>query len=109
MRIDSNSKSTLEKMKLISGEPQEKIRLFFESLCILSVLDYLDDKETPIPFMGDLKLEKVDDNTLNFTMSISPNQMLSRNIAQILQGEESEIERLYKKKIRMALEEIVKG
>jgi len=109
MRIDLKGKTTLEKMKLLTGEPVEKIRVFFENLTILSIFDFLDNKETPIPFMGDINISRGEkDGPISFTITMNPNQMLAKNINQILLGQESDVEKVLKKKIRSSLEEIIK-
>lgn len=109
MRIEPKAKETLEKLHLISGFTIENIREVFESFLTLIVLNYLEGKETDIPFLGKFKLEYKGDRMnkkgkqaiveLNFKAS----DTLLKNIGQIEDKEQSDVAEMLIKKIRFHL------
>ena len=96
----------IDRIHLMSGESKQTIRGFFESLVSLIVLNYIEGESTNIPFLGTVSIEflrdKIDKNEKEAVIDIriDPDSALLKNIGQIQDGEESDIEKLIKIRIQ---------
>jgi hypothetical protein len=112
MKINPESRSTIEKIRLISGTTYDQCKEFFESLITHISLNYLEEKETYIPYIGSFKFiydgDTIDSEgkeaKIKIEFSADPN--LKKIIGQIVDGNEMEIDKMLFKKIRYELEDI---
>lgn len=94
---------------MLTGESASTIRSFFESLISLIVLNFKEGESTNIPFFGTIALDYSGDEIHNgvkraiVDVDFEPDQSLLRNIGQIEDGEESDIEKLIKVRIKESL------
>lgn len=114
MKLNSREKEVLEKLHLICGESVDVCRSVLEALSIVHILNFIDGTETVVPFFGSVKIDHLGDESLSGKLlkaklgfKIEPSLILTKNIGQIVDGIESDIEKLFKKKIRSSMEEII--
>lgn len=111
MKVTNNEKETLEKVHLISGVRKDDVRLVFEALFSLVVMNYMEEETTLLPFLGDLVVEKKGDEYENdkkkalLDAYLVPGYNLIRNIGQVADGEETDVEELFRKRLRNTLYE----
>ncbi len=109
MRITSVNKESIEKIHLLSGESKQTIRTFFESLISLILLDYIEGESTNIPFIGTLSIEYIDEKITNgkkeanIKVKLNPDSNLIKNVGQVQDKEECDIEKMIKLRVVEAL------
>jgi len=109
MRIDPNSKITLEKLHLITGKSLEECRQFCEAMLAVLVMNFMEHKVTPVPFFGNITLKHIKDILVDgkkepiVRIDIESSEMLLRNIRQLNNQEESEIEKFLFREIKQGL------
>lgn len=115
MKLTPESKDTIEKIRLISGTSYEQCKDFFESLITYITLNYMEGKETYIPFLGQMKIKYLNDQitssgkVANLIINIESDYNLQRIIGQIIDGDETEIHNLFSNKVKNELEGIAYG
>jgi hypothetical protein len=115
LKLTNEGKDTVERLQLMTGLSKEQSRTFFESLLTLVVLNYLEGNTTYIPFIGHIDIDylydKFEGDTKKAVLDIAVNadDNLSRNIGQIEDGDESEIEEIYKRRIQGSLSKYIQG
>jgi hypothetical protein len=111
--LESIERDTIEKVRLISGSTSEQSKDFFESFITYIVLNYMEGKETIVPYLGVIKLNYEGDEIVKngkeakVSLEFIPNSNIKKIVGQIADGEETEIEQSFFKKIKYQLEEIV--
>ena len=111
MRFSRNSKETIDKISLISGIKKDVIKEVFESLGILIILNYSNNEDIEIPLLGKCKIEYIGENYDNglkeavVNGKVSFNDFIIRNIGQVHDQEETDVEKLLENKIHSALGE----
>lgn len=111
MKLNNEGKDTVERLHLLSGLGKEDSRNFFESLLTLIILDYLEGEETYLPFIGRVKVHYKGDRYEGdvkraiLDIDFQPDDMLIKNIGQIEDGDSSDIEEVFEKRLRNALSE----
>lgn len=109
MRINSENRDSIDKIHLYSGENKHVIRAFFESLITVILLDYMEGESTNIPFLGDIAItykgEMVAEGRkeAKINIEVTPDANLLKNIGQLKDSSESDIEKMIKMRIREAL------
>ena len=109
MKITQKNKLTIEKMHLISGESKSSIRNLFESLLVLLVLNHMEGELTNIPFIGTLSIEYIDEKITNgkkeanIKVKLNPDSNLIKNVGQVQDKEECDIEKMIKLRVVEAL------
>ena len=102
MRITSTNRNIIEEMGLFSGTDKQTIRNFFESLISIVILDYIEGETTNIPFLGTIKIEYKGEKLVegekeaDIVIAIEPENTLLKNIGQIKDKVESDIEKMIK-------------
>lgn len=110
MRLDSNGKDTIEKIRLISGCNYEASKDFFESLITLIIFNHLEGKETYLPYIGSIKLVYEGDQYIGtgkeaiVSLEYKPDYNIKKIIGQIVDGEETELRKILNKKFKIELE-----
>lgn len=111
LKITSEGKDTVERLHLLSGIGKENSRNFFESLLTIIILDYLEGEKTYLPFIGEFTLTYKGDTYNGDTkkaiidVDFNADDVLLRNIGQIQDGEETDIEDVFEKRLQNALSE----
>jgi len=110
MKLNAQSKNTIEQVRRINEYSYEDCKHFFESLVTHIILNYLDEKSTYIPYFGEVFI-KYDGEDLvqggreaKVSLSFIADQNLKKIIGQCIDGEETEIERIFKNKANQRLE-----
>ena len=109
MRATSENKDTIDKIHLLSGESKQSVRNLFEALASLIILNYMEKESTNIPFLGNIILEQHGNEITKegkvaiVDIKIEPDNNLLKNIGQIDDGEETEIEKIFKRRIQESL------
>ncbi len=109
MRVTTDNKSSIEKIHLLSGENKQKIRTFFEALISVILLDYIEGESTNIPFLGTLSIKYKGEKIINgkkeadIQVELEPENNLIKNVGQVQDEEECDIEKMIKTRIREAL------
>lgn len=110
MKATSADRDTIENVKLISGVTNEQCRDFFESLVSYIVLNYLQEKPTHLPFLGDITISHDADEITSegklakLSIQITPDFNLQKIIGQIADDEETEIEKIFRDKTKSELD-----
>ena len=110
MKLSDGEREMLEKVHLLSGQTIETVKEVLEGIVTQMVFDFLEERPTSFPLIGDMKLDYLGDSIedgarkARVHMTFDPNNFLAKVIGQLVDGEENEIEKLYKRKIRISLE-----
>lgn len=111
MKLSNKGKETIERLNLLSGVGKENTRNFFESLLTLITVDYLDGESTYLPFIGNVSITYKGDRYEGdvkkaiLELDIEPDDVLTKNIGQIQDGDEPDIEKIFEKRLQNALNE----
>lgn len=111
MRPSDGEREMIEKVHLLTGQNIETVKEVLEGVVTQIVFDFLESKPTEFPLVGKMTLEYLGDTiesgakVAQVDMIFEPSELLLRTIGQVIDGEESEIEKLFKRKIRIDLEE----
>jgi len=111
MKVNKEGKEILERIHLISGVKKDDVISVLESLSILIVLNYLNNDDTYIPFIGNCHLEYKGDKVIDGKAEavvkciFSVDDFLLRNIGQIEDGISVDAEKILKRKIYSTLGE----
>lgn len=109
LKTTPEGRDTIERIHLLSGIGKENSKTFFESLLTLIILDYAEGEKTYLPFIGEISMNyKGDTYNGDFKKAIvdidfKADDVLLRNIGQIQDNEETDIERNIEKKLQNAL------
>jgi len=109
LRVTSLNKESIEKIHLLSGESKQTIRTFFESLISLILLDYIEGESTNIPFIGTFSVKYTGDKIVNgkkeadIEVELKPDNNLIKNVGQVHDKEECDIEKMIKMRVRESL------
>jgi hypothetical protein len=110
MKLNAQGKNTIEQIRLINEYPLEDCKHFFESLVTHIFLNYLDEKPTYIPYFGEITLKYDGEDIVQggrearVSLSFIADQNLKKIIGQSIDGEETEIERVFKSRANHRLE-----
>ena len=106
MRINKQSKLTVKKIHLYSGQTQEIVKEFFHSLLTLVILNFLEGKSTSVPFFGEISIKYLGDKIkkkgkqAQIGLDFKASDVLLRNIGQIIDREDRcDIIKLFERKI----------
>lgn len=114
MKLTEKSKNSINDIGLITGISYEQSKDFFDSLLFYIVLNYLENKPTILPYIGEFKLIHngdiitTDGRIANISIEYVPDDSVKKIIGQISDKENIvEIEEFLKSKIKNELEETV--
>jgi hypothetical protein len=111
MKINKDAKEILEKIHLISGVKKDDVTSVLESLTILIVLNYLNNEDTYIPFIGNCSLRYKGDKTVDGKLEavveceFNIDDFLLRNIGQVEDDGVTDAEKILKRRIYATLGE----
>lgn len=109
MKINERNKDTIEKIHLLTGETKGAVRQFFESLIFILTVDYINNESTNIPFFGEITIKNMGDTLekggkrVNLVIEFDPEDIFQTNVGQIEDGEQSELEKVLRNRIRNSL------
>ena len=115
MRITAINRDSIDKIHLFSGESKQMIRTFFESLISIILLDFMEESETNIPFLGTIKLQHTGDKDIGglkeaeVSVIFTPDPSLLKNVGQITDNEECDVEKMIKMRVHEALRSYLNG
>ena len=89
-------------IQLIYGRGEAELKEMLENLGIYAVLSYTQNGKIVIPFVGEVAIRHSD---AGLQYDFTPSQFLIRNIGQIENGEEMELENLLAKRFKHVLPE----
>lgn len=110
IKFSKKEKEIVHRLHLLSGKNFEEIRTFFEYLVVDFALAYLEKKPLSIPLFGDIFINYLGDEILSkgrkakIDIDFIPDDFFVKIIGQIEDGEESDLERHLKEKIKKTLE-----
>ena len=113
MKLSTNEREIINKISIISGLKIETIRNVFESLASVTIMDYIEGNVVYVPFLGNFTINHIKDIKKNnrkeaiININFKPNPYISRNIGQINDGDESDIEKSFYNKIQETIGEIL--
>jgi hypothetical protein len=102
-----------ERLHLLSQEPIESVKNVLDAVLTLLVLNYAEGEETSIPGIGVIKTKYNGDHMVatgkqaQIMLTVIPDDVLIKNIGQVEDKVESDIEKRYKMKIKSLLTDIV--
>jgi len=111
LKLTTDENYTIEKISLLSGVSKENTRAVFENLLNLIVINHTNGESTYVPFMGEINLIYRGNDYHGFykkaiiESDFSPSEEIIRNIGQIEDGEETDIEKVFQKKLQNSLSE----
>jgi hypothetical protein len=100
MPLTPEEKEAMRVLQLIFGRPANEINELFESVGISAVLSYVKKESIVIPYIGKIKLSYEGDSLTmkgreaKLKPEFIPSPFLVRNIGQIEDGAETEIEKI---------------
>jgi hypothetical protein len=100
MSLTPEEKEAMRVLQLIFGRPANEINELFESVGISAVLSYVKKENIVIPYIGKIKLSYEGDSLTmkgkeaKLKPEFIPSPFLIRNIGQIEDGVETEIEKI---------------
>jgi len=109
MLNEEEKKSVTKKLQLLSKHSKADIQEMLEALVIQMMFDYLEGKETYIPLIGSFKFQFKGDEIVDGTRraivrtEFTIDEFLQRVIGQAEDNEETEVEKIFKEKIRQQL------
>lgn len=112
MRFTKDEKDIINRVHLLSGKSYKEIEEVFESLCLCSVLAYLEKEPIDIPLFGKMSVSYKGDSITNkgkeaqLEVSVTPSPTLKRVIGQIEDEVESDLEVSLRGKIKSILKNI---
>jgi hypothetical protein len=104
MKLTAEEKEFVEKTRLLSDTTFEQVRDFYEAFFSAIILNYLDEKPSEIPFLGKVNIKYLEDKITalgkeaQLEINVDAGQILKRTIGQIIDGEETEVEKIFQKK-----------
>lgn len=110
LKFSKSERELIHKIHLLSGKSYEDVREVFEGFISLGILSYIEKEPITLPFFGDLSIKYLRDRVTQngreaeLDFSFEPNKFLTRNIGQIEDKEESDLEKILKDKIHSSLE-----
>ena len=101
MKLLVDEKDAIKRVSLISGQDYNLTKDFFESLVSFLIFNYIEGKDTTIPFIGNLEFIDTEEFPIcKFYFSDN----LKKIINQIKEeGMENEIKKIYERKIESEL------
>lgn len=93
-------KEAMRVLQLLFGRPANEVNDLFESIGISAVLSYVKGESIVIPCIGKIKLVYGGDSLTakgkeaQLQCEFTPSPFLIRNVGQVEDGEETEIERI---------------
>jgi len=103
IRLTKDETETIEKLFLLSGIQRQDIRNVLESLATLLIFSYQHNEEFIFPFLGKTNMSVSDNAKITIDLSSS----LLDIIKQVDNNEETDFEKILKKKIVSNLSEYV--
>ena len=100
MPLSPEEKDALRYIRLLFGKPANEVHDLFESVGIAAVLSYLRKDSIVIPFIGKVKINYDGDDLTSegrkakLNCEFVPSQFLIRNIGQIEDETETEVEKI---------------
>ena len=113
LKYTKEEKDIIHRVHLISGKPYGEVTDVIESLCIVCVMAYMEKEPIDVPMLGRFEVKYNGDKIVNgekeadITINITPGAFIKRVIGQIEDGDESDIEKILKEKIRKLLKEML--
>jgi hypothetical protein len=108
-----NSKEAYEKIHLLSEVAIEDVKAVFEAILTSSVLNYAEGEATYLPGVGKLSIHYEGEEFVKegkqakIFIEIDPDDTLKKNIGQVVDKVETDVEKKYKSKIRSILNELL--
>lgn len=107
MRVTDENKDSIDKLHLLSGASKKDVREFFEALVSLIIMDYISGESTNIPFLGDIQVKVLTDSAIiekeDVIIDFDIESNLLRNLQQIQDSTECDIEKTCKNRIKDSL------
>jgi hypothetical protein len=100
MSLTPEEKDAMRVLQLLFGRPANEINELFESIGISAVLSYVKNETIVIPYVGKIKLKYEGDSLTmkgkeaKLKPEFIPSPFLIRNIGQVEDGTETEIEKI---------------
>ena len=108
-----NAKEAYEKIHLISEVPIEDVKSVFEAILTVFVLNYAEGESTYLPGIGKIVIHYEGEEFVKegkqakIFLEVDPDDVLKKNIGQVVDKSETDIEKKYKLKIRSLFNEIL--
>ena len=114
MQISNMSKNTLKKLQLMTGQSLSDTKRFLKYFFSILILDFLENQSTHIPYFGEIKINYIKDiirkegKEAEINIDFIADKQLLKSIGQIIDNEESDLEKFLFKEIQENLTESVK-
>ena len=113
IKLSDESYNFVQRIHFLSGFSLEDIKEIFEAILTQIVFDYMEEKSTHLPYLGELYIEHIDDIVMGgkkeavIKITLSPEDIVKKIIGQIADKEETDIEKMFKRKIKNSLEKML--
>lgn len=110
MAITQEERDTIRVVQLLFGKSSSETKEFFESVGVFATLQYSENKEIIIPFLGTIKIQFNGDKVTakgkeaQTTVVFEPSPFLIRNVGQIEDGAETDAEKILISRFRSTLQ-----
>jgi len=113
IKFSKKEKDAVHRLHLLTGKSYQEVREFYEGLLLDFCLRYLEKEQVTIPLFGDIFFHYLGDEISSkgrkakIDIDFIPDDFLVRVIGQIEDGEESDLEKHLKEKIKKSIEETI--
>jgi len=113
MELVDGAKNTLKKLQLMTGGSLKETKIFLKYFFIIIIMDFLEDKSTQVPYFGEIKINHINDvikkegKEAVIDLIFKADPQLLRSIGQIVDNEESDIEKFLYDNIEEELNKMI--
>lgn len=113
IKFSKKEKDAVHRLHLLTGKSYQEVREFYEGLLLDFILRYLEKEPVTIPLFGDIFFHYMGDEysskgrRAKIDIDFIPEDFLIRVIGQVEDGDESDLEKHLKEKIRKSIEETI--
>lgn len=110
---DADKRILSKKIQLLSKRSKDDVEEISQAYVIQMLFDFLEDKETSIPLIGSFRFTYDGDKIENgerkalFVTEFNIDPFLQKVLGQATDGEETDIEKIFKQKLKSQLEKYV--
>ena len=110
IKLSKKDKDTIQKIHLLTGQTFSETREFYEGLLLNFVLSYLEKEPVVLPLFGEISIHYLGDDITSkgrkakVDIDFTPHENLIRNIGQIEDGDECDLEVHLKERVFKTLD-----
>lgn len=113
MKYSQEDKVSIQLLHLITGKSYKDCKDFFEGFASMISLAFLKKTPLHVPLFGDIRIKHIGDEVkkegkkIKVQIDFDLDPFMSRNLGQLVDGTESEVQKIFVEKIKDTLERFV--